>query len=296
VRQIDYNNSAFTLRFEFPLEWDLDSLTGVNIDITNLDGESLLDATAATLYTATTTNAAGAVGDSTVTLANDASAPSPGDRLRISASAGGPSEEIEVESYNSSTKVATLRRELRFAHTTGTAVKGLFCTYNLDTSTVATWTKALQVVLRWSPGGSDDLPVKERGEVSASYFAFPDFSQRFEVRYPREHRIALPRLKSVLEEAKLEVEHDLSTPEFHIHRVADSEKVRLLVLKKARLIVLEGTGDKWESERTAAIDEYNRIREIILNQPVWQDENQDDVKDDEEMLVGNSFWGKERGL
>ena len=294
MRQIDYNNSAFTLRFEFPLEWDVDSLTGVNIDITNLDGESLLDATAATLWTATTLNGATSVGGSTITLT--AATLSPGDRLRISASAAGPDEEIEVESYNSSTKVATLRRELRFAHSDAAAVKGLFCTYDLDTSTVATWTKALQVVLRWTPGGSDDLPVKERGEVSASYFAFPDFSQRFEVRYPREHRMALPRLPSILEEAKLEVEHDVSTPELDIHRVVDSEKIRLMVLKKARLIVLEGTGDKWVAEREAAIDEYNRIKEIVLNQPIWQDENQDDVKDDEEILVGNSFWGKERGL
>lgn len=295
MRQLPYNNSAATIRLEFPVEWDVDNLTGVNISIAELDGDALLAATAATLYTATTTNATASVGDSTVTLANDASAPSPGDRLRIADSAAGPSEEIEVESYNSSTKVVTLKRELRYAHTSGTAVKGLFCTYDLDTSTVATWAKALQVVITWTPVGSDDLAVTERAEVAAVYYSFPDFKERFRVRYPREFKLKEKEIDAIYQEAEREVQADLRSIEFNIDRLVDQGQLHMAILKKTRLIVCESGGNKWEYETNQARDEYQRYFETFKNTPQWSDDNQDGVQDDYEIDDLMGLLGSERG-
>lgn len=297
MRQIDYNNSAFTMRLELPIEWDIDNLTGVNIAIDERDGGDLLTATAATIQTATTNTGAIAVGDSTITITDEEYIPSAGDRMRIAASSAGPAEEFEVVSINNATKVATVRDEFRYAHATGTAVKGLWATYNLDTSTVATWTKGLQVVITWSPVGSDDLPFKERGEVSVFMFTFPDFDQRFRVLYPREYALARRyNVRSIYDEAKIQMQMDLSSRDFHLDRVVDQEMIRVAILKKARWIICEGGGDQWETERTVAMDEYQKQVEIITNQPMWLDENQDETKDDEEVDDYVGFLGLERGF
>lgn len=299
MRQIPYNNSAATTRFEYPPNWDAQTITGINIQITNLEGSDLLAATAATLWTATTLASAAAVGDSTITLT--AATLSPGDRLEIAASASGPKEQIEVQSYNSSTKVVTLARDLRYAHANSTAVKGLFATYDLDTSTVATWPKSEQVLLIWIPAGSDDLPHHERGEIASFDFAIPDFEQRFRVLYPTEAMVLARRddgfRKHCLETMK-QLRIHLWSRGLHLERVQNTEVVAPCALSLARLLVVNGGGDKLAHEQDAALNEFTRNFEILCSNPIWVDSDQDNAREDDEIddYSGTQLMGSERSI
>jgi hypothetical protein len=300
VRQIPYNNSAATLRFEYPPNWVAQTITGINIQITDLDGTDLLAATAATLWTATTLSAAASVGDSTITLT--AATLSPGDRLEIAASASGPKEQIEVRSYNSSTKVVTLARDLRFAHANTTAVKGLFATYDLDTSTVATWPKSKQVVLIWIPAGSDDLPHHERGEVANFDFGVPDFEERFRALYPTEAMVLAHRghdgFGKHYQETLRHLRVHLWSRGLHLERVKNTEIVAPSMFALARLLVVRGGGDKLAHEQDAAEKEFRAQFEVLTSEPIWVDQDQDDARDDAEIddYSGTQLMGSERAI
>jgi hypothetical protein len=264
-RQIPYNNSAATLRFEFPPNWVAQTITAVNIQITDLDGADLLAETATTLWTATTLASAASVGDPTVTLT--AGTLSPGDRLQIAASATGPQESIETQHYNSSSKV----------------VKGLFCTYDLDTSTVATWVKTKQLLIKWIPVGSDDLPYHEEAEVAVSQLAMADFERRFRFDFPREADIVARKgplsFQKHHENTLKELGARLGNRGALMNRLQDQASSEDLILALARFKVTRAAGDKWTYENGVAEKEYERQFEIFAADPKWFDDDQDGVRD-----------------
>jgi hypothetical protein len=285
-RQIPYNNSAATLRFEYPPNWDAQTITGVNIQITDESATDLLAATAATLWTATTLSAAASIGDTTITLT--AATLSPGDVLEIAASATGAKERVTVDFYNSSTKVATLARSLTKAHASGTAVKGAFATYDLDTSTVATWPKAKQVLIKWIPAGSDDHEVHELGEVSVSRFSIPDFENRFRALYAREARIVSQRkseapFATLHSEAMEYLSVALLARGLLMERIQDVALASPTVLTYARYLVNLDGGDRYTAEQAISLTEHNRQFELLCNLPIWTDDDQDGAKDEKEV-------------
>lgn len=300
-RQVPYNNSAATLRLEYPPNWDAQTITGINIQITDREGTDLLAATAATLWTATTTAAAAAVGDQTITLTSATLVP--GDVLEIAASADGPQERVTVYNYNSSTKVATLARSLTKAHTSGTAVKGAFATYDLDTSTTATWTKAKQLLIKWIPAGSDDFEVHELGEVSTSRLLIPDFEQRFRALYAREARTVSQR-KSEAPFADLHSEAieylsvSLLSRGLLVERIQDVALAAPTVLTYARYLVNLDGGDRYAAEITTSLSEHNRQFELLCNLPIWTDDDQDEIRDEAEIddHSGRQLLGSETAI
>lgn len=295
MRKIAYNNSAFTIRLEYPIGWDASSITGVTLAVANDEGGALLAASACTLASDTTMSSGTSVGDTTATIGTGVQTYLPGDRILLPTSNNGPSEEAEIQSYNSSTGVITFKRALRYAHAAGT-IKALFCTYDLDTSTVATWEKGLQVVLTWTPAGSDDIPLKERGEIVSFALGFPDFTQRFKILYPREYRIKEDTIQEIFDEAKIAVQMDLSSRDLNLDRLVDTAFILPAIMAKARWLITMSGGDKWADERETARDEYNRLIEIVTNQPIWTDDNQDGVQDDVEIDDYAGFLGMERGF
>lgn len=282
MRLIQYNDSSFTLRFEYPAGWNAQSITGVNITITDVEGNSLLAATAATLYTATTLGAAASVGDSTITLASGASAVSPGDRLQIAASTTGPTEDITAQSYNSTTRVITLERELRYAHTSAAAVKGLWCTYALSTSTTTTWTKGLQVLIDWDPD-TDDLPVRERGEVVISAYGPADFVERFRTIYPDEYDAFVDNLNNLVEEARRQLDTSLLSHGCLMDRIQDQSLLTPVLAALVRRLIAFSGGDRSEHEQDVANKEYARLFDELTRLPIWADDDQDGIRDEEEI-------------
>ncbi len=293
MREIQYNNAAFSLRFEFPSDWPGQDITGVTLGVKDTSGNELLAADACTLLDAGGTNAFqvnGAVekDDNTfiIELAAGGSLPSPvpGDRLEIAASAAGPAEEVTVLHYNSVTMTVTTDVDLRYDHSDNTAVKGLFCTYDLDTSTVADWPKGRQVVLTWTPD-TDDIPCKERGEIVISEFSVPGFNSRFSMLHPREYEAAIDpinRLPTLLQEAHNELRSELLLRGLNIDRVMDQEQLVPSLMGKVRWLVLLNGDDRYEVERAVAQNEYARQLELLSTAPIWGDDNQDEVRDSDE--------------
>jgi hypothetical protein len=284
-RQIPYNNAAATLRYEYDPSWDPQTITGVTLTVTDLGGSELLAADAATLWTATTLSAASSVGDTTITLT--AATLSPGDRLSIAASADGPNEEVVVKHYNSSTKVATLTLELKYGHASGTAVKGMWATYDIDTSVVATFPAAKQVRLVWTPAGSDDLAHTEKGEISIYAAGVPDFEGWMSRNYSVESENVRGRGPNAFEhlhtDAIEELRIDLLDRGLLINRVVDLSVIAPSVYALARLMVVRGGGDNFSHEQTEALKEYTRKFERLCSLAIWTDDNQDGIRADNEI-------------
>ena len=280
-RQIPYNNAAATLRYEYDPDWDPQTITGVTLTVTDLDGTELLAAAAATLWTATTLSAAAAVGETTITLT--AATLAPGDRLSIAASADGPHEKVRVKSYNSSTKVATLDLELRYGHASGTNVKGAWATYDIDTSTVATFPVTQQMRLVWTPAGSDDLARTEEAEISKYAFGVSDFEPWFRRNYPTESEEVSQRgpdgFGDLHADAVAELQMDLSIRGFLLDRLVNQSLASHAVYALARRMVVRGGGDNFAHEQKAALEEYQRKFEQLCNLPIWTDDNQDGIRD-----------------
>lgn len=283
MRQIEYNNAAFTMVFEFPPSWDIQSITSVNITMKDTAGTVLLAETAAAIYTATTLNGAVAVGDAFVTLANTATACTPGRQYEIAASAAGAAEVLSCKYYNGTSYLLYSTADTRSAHTTGTAVKGAWCTYALDTSTVATWPVGTQAVIQWAPVGSDDPSMFERAEISISRFGAPDFEQRFEDAYPVEYDVVREEMESLENETYERLKLRMKSDGVHLDRLRDTNDIMPTFLDLARYLVLKGSGDSETTERTEARENYDRSYAYLAKIAAWQDLDQDEIQDESEV-------------
>lgn len=311
MRQIPYNNAAAGLTFDFPSDWDAQSITDVTLGIKNTSGDAMLAATSCTLWAydgAVQINGAVTADENEcvieLTGAGTLPVPVPGQRLQIAASAAGPAEEIEVLFYTVATKTITTTRDFRYDHSDNTAIVGLFCTYDLDTSTTTTWLTGRQVVLTWTPD-TDDLPCKERGEVVISEFSVPGFNERFAALYPREYEVAVQHLGGVgrpdnrlpmfLDEAHSQLRMELMLRGLDINRVMDQSALVPSLMAKVRWLVLLSGDDRYDAERAVAIKEYSDQLELLSSAPIWGDDNQDEIRDRDEYEDHSQFF-LERGL
>ena len=167
MRIVKYDEGANALRLEYPYGWNVSGLSDVTIGIKTTAGAELLAATSATIYSNTTLASAATAGDVTIDLAVGADAVSPGDRLFIAHSAGGRDEEVEVASYNSTSKEVTVASPLIYGHSSGAAVYGLWATYDLDTTDTDVWPINSDIVITWTPDSGDHV-YTERGRVQRS--------------------------------------------------------------------------------------------------------------------------------
>lgn len=276
TKQIEYNNANFLMRFEFPPDWDVDNLTGVNISIATTTGTELLAAAAATLYTADTLAGAVTSGNNAIILTTG-NALAEGDRIRIS---GGHREDRTVRDYTAASKTANLTADLDWDHANLADIDGLFCTYDLDTSTVATWTSGLDVVVSWTPVGIDVAAYTETYEIAKSgQYQASDFDERFEAQYRREYRNFGDYLDTIRIEAQKRLTQRLKARGLNMDRVVDQEILMPTHLALTRQLLIRGTGEAWIDERKEALDEYNTEFKILTSDVIWADDDQDGVKD-----------------
>jgi hypothetical protein len=303
MRQIEYNNSAFAVRLEYPLEWDVQNISSVTLGIKDLSGTALLAATATTPWTAIGIRLSGAVEtyDNTITLepSGAGSVPdlAPGDRIQIVASAAGPSESVEVLHYSSVTKIATLKRDLIYDHSDETAVVGLFVTYDLDTSDTDTFIAGKQMVFTWTPN-TDDIPIKERAEIAKAEYAPQGFSERFLALYPRRHQVLTSpeyRLGAFLDEAKQQLRAELMVRNLDLNRVVDTRLLDPALMAKIAWLSLLGGDDEYTVERETIMGEYQKQFELLCTAPIWQDTDQDEVEESNELEDHQQLF-YERGL
>ena len=293
LKQIAYNDSSFTLRFEFPDHWDVAGVTGVNISVTDAGGTTLLASTAATLYTSVALASAAARGDATVTLGGTPGALSRGDRLLIAASADGRDEIIEVESYNSSTKVVSLRHTIQYAHTTATSLYPCWCTYALDTSTTATWSAGSECTVLWTPD-TDDLPVPELYTIAKTEFGSSETIDRFRVQYPSMYQ-ARDRsgIEDIEAEARRRVSMHCRVKNMDLNRLVDQDLMSPSIVEMMANLIASGGGDNAEYEQQTTWERFVREFELFASLPVWVDDNQDLIQDEEEVQKhAIPFWSR----
>jgi len=289
-REIKYNDSAQVLRLEYPSHWRAESITAVALVVTNDDAGSLLASTAATCYTATTLASAASLGAVTATLAAGAGNLAAGDRIRLVT----PTEDCTIKSYNTTSKVATFERALLADHASGSSVYGLWCTYSLDTSTVATWPLNLECVAKWTPN-SDDLMLTELCIVSGMGFGAKAYKERFAAIYPSEYEVAQARIESIYEEARSRMKYRLAGKNLNIDRVIDQEILMPVLMDMMRFLVVNSGGSSWATERESAWATFLMSEDTLTSQPIWADDDQDGAADEAEVQIHEPFR-RARGL
>ncbi len=283
-----FGDNSYTLRFEVPPDWATPS--GVNITVTRDTGTEVVASTAATLgFTASTLSSATTRGATTIVTAADISL-SPGDRLRIAASASGPAEDCEVEFYASATKTATLKRELNHAHASGAAVSPLWATKAIDASTEADYPLGGKYLIQWVNANADDIPATEYAEVVKRKMQILGFEQDFALRFRDLHEVIRKRW-AAFERAT----YDMMRAEWlaegrKFDRFVDQSRGMEYAIQTLRRIVVDTHGDQWAAEREPAMKAAKEALRITLNTENWSDDDQDLVVEEEEVATSTTHY------
>lgn len=282
MRQILYNSSAQTVRFEFPPEWEYDDITDVTLTIKDKDGDTLMAPASITLMTDTTLNVAAARFADTVYLDTGADTVYPGDKLVIDGIEG--TETVTVRGYDASTRAVQLEGILRYAHATGDNVYGLFGTYTLDTSTVSTFTKGLEMTFVWTPDGYQSV-ITEEAQIAASVMDISGLERSFALVYPRAYEAftnETNRFNDMAQEAERQLKMRLLSRRLDYDRIVDQDMVKdVLMSTMAWLWVLQGD-EQHEDEREVMARELDKHFEYLCQLPIWVDDDQDLIEDDNE--------------
>jgi hypothetical protein len=282
MKQLKYN-STNTLRIDYPVEWKTVDLTGVNVSVKNTDGVELLASSAVTLYT--TTSLDGEVSRYSDFIILDAGAGDlePGDSILISGLAC--SEVATVKGYDTTTKKATLTKILDNEYEDGASVYGQFGTYDLDMSDTDSFKLGLTLQIIWEPVGTSQK-TKELYEVSIAKMDLVNLRSRFENRYPRAYRaFTTPNdiFADIANEAEEEVKFELLSEGLVYDRIVGQGLTILVIMAKMACMWTDNGDDEIEDEREHLKDKYAGLFARMLKLPIWQDTDQDDVKDEHEV-------------
>lgn len=287
------------LRLEYPLTWNVDNLSAVNVAIHDRAGNELLASTAATLFTATTLEGAVTAGSYEVALNSGTDEVFPGDVLVIAQSSA-PAEEIEAEYFTGSTYTVTTKRPLLYDHPDDADVYGCFALYDLDASDTDTFELGEQLVISWIPTWTDSPveggdTVRERAEVVAYETRVADFQQRFASTFPREYEAVtepLDRFEDIYYEARRQLKTELALRGLDMDRIVDADLLGPVLMNKMRWIILVTADESYIDEREACMAEYNRQFELLCNSTIWVDNDQDNVLDDDELTTHDHIFDR----
>jgi len=282
MKQLQYNLATNALRLEFPPEWDGKLLTGLTIGIADLDATALLAPTAATLYAETTLGADAARYAGAIFLAPGATALSKGDPILICGVAG--DEVHRVKAYDAATREVKLESILDNAHDATEKVYGLFATYTLDTTTVATWTLALPVVYTWTPTGTG-IPITEMARVSKSALDIAGLRRDFEDKFPRACNAftsPVDKFDRMAAMAEREVERAIINEKLDIQRVVDQSILADAIMAQMAWYWVLQSDDDMKEEREVMAAELAKQIKGVLTLPLWEDADQDGTVDDGE--------------
>lgn len=281
MRIITYNNSAVNLHFEFPENWKAADISSVSLTINDKDGEELAAASNLTLYTATTLDEDVSSFLSSLPLDSGAGALVPGDRISIAGIVG--EEKRFVKAYDATNTTVEVTEILDNDHAEDAAVIGLFGNIEIDFSNTTTFPAGQELVLIWSPTGSDDGDITELAQIAITSLNVAGLSEDFLILYPRAHdafTTPTDNLSKMMDIAKRQIRQELLSHNMDFYRIIDQDiTAPAIMAKMAYLWCLNGDIDK-EDERKHISQEYDRQITILTSLPIWTDTNQD-LKEDE---------------
>lgn len=301
MRQIPYGSSSHRLYLSYPEDWDVANVKTVTVAVSDLGGNSLLTATACTRFANNTTASALTRGADYIALQSALTGASPveDDLFLLASSASGPREIVACSYYDAANKYIYTKDETRYAHASGVAVYGVYCFYDADFSDTDDYPKSKQLVLTWTPDAGG-VPVVERAEIAAAKVGI-GIESTFAVRYPREYRSILANSESFADYIAIvreELGIALANRGLMMHRVVDQERLKPVTIALCRYMVTLSGGDDWATEVALAEKEYSRQFEALCSAPIWADEDQDGIEDDDE-VDDHSAWqmlNSERGI
>lgn len=293
MQQLKYNADDNILKIETPAEWDITSLTGIDVSIKDVDGTELLASTAVTMYPSTTLD--GAVGkySNIITLSAGATDVSAGDGLLL-VGAGG-SEVVRVKGYDSTTRIVTLEKITDNQYDDLTPVYGLFGSYTLDTTDTTVFTLGMQITVLWTPAGTGH-ETRELYQISKSRTDILALRLRFKRLYPRAFDAftrPVDRFEDMLFEAEESIKTILLSKSLQYDRIVDQSIISQVIMARMAYMWTWNGDDEIMDEREFLQSEYDKILNIMLSLPIWQDTNQDDVQDEHEVSSHEHFF--ERG-
>jgi hypothetical protein len=275
-REILRGDSSFVMRFIMPEHWDVPTAQ-VSITITDVAGNALVSAAAATFTAATTTSAAVQVQDREVPMAADKSWVSD-DVLRVGSAAQGWQQMI-VDTYTAATKIAVFKERFHTAYASGSDVQGRTVTYAVDASG---WASTInEVTVQWI-NDTDDLPVVETWRVLKRVKDVGGLEEIFRATYPTEYSEIQQDSYSVYQDRAhriLSTQWDSDSLDLDKLMNRDNEYRELLLRQMAMLI------NPTEFNISQYNDYYSRVSTMLK----WIDEDQDLIKDESEVLAGTSF-------
>jgi hypothetical protein len=290
MRQIPFGSSAVPLKLEYPAEWDPKLVTGVTLTVLDRDGDELMAADSATVYTQTTLNADVDAFASSIVLDSGADDLEIGESLLIEGILG--DEFARVKGYDTATQTAELESILENEHDSGENVWGRFCDYSLDVSTTTTYTAGILLTLLWTPTGSGG-PITQQVQVAKSALDLSGLELTFSRIYPRAYKAltsTVGRFNDVSDEAERQVTFELMAEGFDIQRLIDTDSMMgPIMAKMAWLWVLNGD-DNTEDERRVISGEYDTQMSMLKAAHLWVDHDQDRIEDDGEASSRERYY------
>jgi hypothetical protein len=290
MKQLKYNASDNEMRVDFPEEWNAQDLTGLDIEMKDTTGEVVLASTAATIPTSTTLEESVDRYTDVITLAAGAQEPDKGDSLLI-VGAGGQ-RVVRAKGYDPTTRIVTLEEIVEIEFDAGDSVHYLWATYDLDTTDTDAFAVGLHIQAIWTPSGAGQA-TKELYEVSKYVMDLVNLRARFQRLYPRAYRAytePTDRFADMRLEAEEEVIVEMAGARMDYNKiVGQSIAVQVVMAKMAYMWTFNGD-DEIEDEREFLKERYNTKFAEIKNLPIWQDTDQDDVKDDGEVQDHQPFF------
>lgn len=206
-----------------------------------------------------------------------------GDAIKILGASG---DEIQrVKGWKASTSTAEIEGILENAHDDSAEVFGLFSDVTVDLSDTAVYTAGIVVRLVWTPTG-DGQPITELAQVSVSALDIAGIRQDVADIYPRVYKtytIPVDKFDRMVKHAERKVQNSLGHNLIDAQRVVDQDRIKdYVVAMMAYVWSLSGDIDK-EDERKVINSELERCHTLIVNDPFWQDHNQDGVEDEVEV-------------
>lgn len=278
-RQIKYNDST-ELVFDIPMTWDVLDISKIYVTVKTLNGTLLSDGEAE-FYTPTVLDADMPKYSIQAVLDDDADVMIPGDRIRFGA-VGEIAEVREVVSFDELTHTVVFSPETEYAHAENSTVMGMTVRYTLDTTDTDVYTKGLDVVVRWVPDSSD-LGYSEQCRIGVIQSKHTSIWEEFQGLYPTEwaslqNRDLVRFEKNVSEFIKIK----LAKRGMDWDLLQDDALVRFGMMRAARLLFLEGSGDRDEKEYERARKWFYEWIDDISGLSIWVDSNHNELMDDNE--------------
>jgi hypothetical protein len=285
-------DDAFELRTDLPTDWDMETLTGIDVDIYTRSGDSLVSAESADMWDGGTLDSEAVAGESDVVLAADGALVA-GDRIALGSAALGYQIRT-VRAYDDTTYTVSLDRSLDNALPSGAYVWGMWASYDLDASG-SEWDGVDAVTVEWTPD-TDDLPMMQLWTVAGYTHQQDGYEADFALTFPQEYEaLSAPQAFGVYHRRAIQwlnmyFEHKGRDWK----RIVDNDLAREAISLKTALLI--GLSYGMDDDRFGRLSDYMDAEVAMLDAlPIWSDSDEDHVEEDEETQQADDP-GIERGL